>query len=153
MMSSRASQFELCVCVAQQFILIIQQLLPCTGAARLTQIFLPLIRRSNGRIVFLSSGESHQPIYTIKCDWICNFIRYRYISSMKLWLVSRLQFVVLNALLKPASKVWLFVFVKSCVRVTLMSQWLRLVSLLPAPHGSPINLWWNRWYIHNAIRS
>lgn len=27
------------------------------GAARLTQIFLPLVRRANGRIVFLSSGN------------------------------------------------------------------------------------------------
>lgn len=28
------------------------------GAARLTQIFLPLIRRANGRIVFVSSGKN-----------------------------------------------------------------------------------------------
>lgn len=28
-----------------------------TGAARLTQIFLPLVRRANGRIVFVSSGK------------------------------------------------------------------------------------------------
>lgn len=28
-----------------------------TGAARLTQIFLPLIRRANGRIIFVSSGN------------------------------------------------------------------------------------------------
>lgn len=27
------------------------------GAARLTQIMLPLVRRTNGRIIFLSSGK------------------------------------------------------------------------------------------------
>lgn len=29
-----------------------------SGSARLTQILLPLIRRANGRIIFLSSGTT-----------------------------------------------------------------------------------------------
>ncbi|XP_055592649.1 D-beta-hydroxybutyrate dehydrogenase, mitochondrial [Uranotaenia lowii] len=39
------------------------------GAARLTQIMLPLIRRANGRVVFLSSALAHipSPVRSVQC--------------------------------------------------------------------------------------
>lgn len=40
-----------------------------SGASRLTQIMLPLIRRANGRVVFLSSAIAHipSPVRGIQC--------------------------------------------------------------------------------------
>jgi len=39
------------------------------GAARLTQIFLPLVRRAHGRVVFLTSGLNRvpSPVRGIQC--------------------------------------------------------------------------------------
>lgn len=124
---------------------------PCLGAARLTQIMLPLIRRTNGRIVFLSSGKSsiiYQSPGSVLHDISIPLLS---LPSLQLCLASQHRFVEPSAPPRPDSKVSPCACVTRCDRVALTSLSWRPASSLPALPGWVIRLCWTRYILKSIF--